>query len=143
MITSAPDDIRMVGRISRRVHSAFAYRMKYSLKTLAVFFLIAGLRLALIIAGIRVRQLEAEKEMRQETLGFSDASQSGDRYHLKAFGFDKHGSDGSIKHVPKFYLLRVENHRNYQLETTIYDGVTKTSSHEYTNFTGELVALTV
>lgn len=90
--------------------------MKLSLQTLALFICLAGLGAALFVSQSKNAALREELLGLRQSLGLVDFSAEQDKYSLADTG-DETVQDCTDSPT---YLLRVENHQNYQIEVKHY-----------------------
>lgn len=105
--------------------------MKFSLKSIGFFVLLAALLASTISSKIRSRKLEKKLFALRESHGFvtqETYGKSGDRWEVVPLG--------SLTSPSDTFLIRVSNFEKYQLRIHFYDGV----SREYTSATHGFVA---
>jgi hypothetical protein len=113
--------------------------MKFSLRQLAVIFIILSLAFALGVAFSRLRKLENEYLSLQEQIGYKrKAHGAEDHFQLATLG----DNVGTARTLTGTHVIRVDSHEQYSVELTFYDGATKDTHSQMVALNDPIVAIT-
>lgn len=119
-------------------------RYRFSLKTLLLAVTVALVALGGWVQSMRLQSRlhnsENENLSLRDALGYLEGSDEGDRYRLTQLGFNLDHESSTI--LTGSHLLRVENHEQYKLELTFYDGETQERKTEAVDLDDPVVAIT-
>ena len=113
--------------------------MKFSLRQLAVIFIVLSLAFALGVAFTRIRRLEKEQLSLHDQIGYKrKAHGNEDHFQLATLG----DNVGTARTLTGTHLIRVDSHEQYSLEFTFYDGATKDTHSQLVALNEPLIAVT-
>jgi hypothetical protein len=89
-------------------------RVRFSLRTLLIVFVMVALALATIVSTWRLQRAEREVQRVREIYGVG----SPNRYEMTAIG----ESDLQVNGADSFYLVRLDQPQNFRLQSDFYNG---------------------